>query len=173
VLIVDTGPLVAAADRADRHHAASVDLLESASGPLVTTAMVIAETAYLLARELGPRAEPALYDAINDGSLGGERLNRQIGAASVTSLTSMPTCHSEEPMRVSSRLPSGWGQLRSPRSTGRTSLWSGPATATRSRSCRRRVLGPARLQLIDPCPRIEYSLVDVTFVTSFSGRCVR
>lgn len=43
VLIVDTGPLVAAADRTDRYHHACRELLETASGPLVTTAMVVAE----------------------------------------------------------------------------------------------------------------------------------
>jgi len=51
-LIVDTGPLVAAADRSDRHHSACLELLETAPGPLVTTAMVVAEAVYLLGREL-------------------------------------------------------------------------------------------------------------------------
>jgi predicted nucleic acid-binding protein len=69
VLIVDTGPLVAAADRTDRHHEMCLELLETASGPLVTTAMVVAEAVYLLTRELGPQAEPALYDAIINGTL--------------------------------------------------------------------------------------------------------
>ncbi|MEX0847237.1 MAG: PIN domain-containing protein [Ilumatobacteraceae bacterium] len=69
MLIVDTGPLVAAADRTDRHHHACLELLETASGPLVTTAMVVAEAVYLLTRELGPHAEPAFYDAIINGTL--------------------------------------------------------------------------------------------------------
>jgi uncharacterized protein len=69
VLIVDTGPLVAAADRTDRHHAACAKLLETATGPLVTTAMVVAEAVYLLTRELGGHAEPAFYDAIINGTL--------------------------------------------------------------------------------------------------------
>jgi len=45
VLIADTGPLVATAGRADRDHVACRELLESDEGPLVTTAMVIAEAA--------------------------------------------------------------------------------------------------------------------------------
>ncbi len=69
MLIVDTGPLVAAADRTDRHHRVCLELLETATGPLVTTAMVVAEVVYLLTREIGPHAEPALYDAIIDGAL--------------------------------------------------------------------------------------------------------
>ena len=50
MLIVDTGPLVATADRADRDHAACQALLEDDEGPPVTTAMVIAEAAYLIDR---------------------------------------------------------------------------------------------------------------------------
>jgi predicted nucleic acid-binding protein len=69
VLIVDTGPLVATADRADRDHAACRALLEGDVGPLVTTAMVIAEAAYLVDRQLGPKAEASLYAAIIEGQL--------------------------------------------------------------------------------------------------------
>jgi predicted nucleic acid-binding protein len=64
VLIVDPGPLVATADRADRDHAACRALLESDEGPLVTTAMVIAEAAYLIDRQLGAKAEASLYASI-------------------------------------------------------------------------------------------------------------
>jgi predicted nucleic acid-binding protein len=69
VLIVDTGPLVATADRADKDHAACRALLEGEAGPLVTTAMVIAEAAYLIDRQLGPTAEAGLYTAITAGQL--------------------------------------------------------------------------------------------------------
>lgn len=77
MLIVDTGPLVAAADRTDRHHTACAELLETATGPLVTTAMVVAEAVYLLTRELGGHAELAFYDAIINGSLTVEPLTGQ------------------------------------------------------------------------------------------------
>jgi predicted nucleic acid-binding protein len=69
VLIVDTGPLLATADRADKDHAACRTLLEGDPGPLVTTAMVIAEAAYLIDRQLGPAAEAGLYAAITGGQL--------------------------------------------------------------------------------------------------------
>lgn len=69
MLIVDTGPLVATADRADRDHAACRALLESDEGPLVTTAMVIAEAAYLIDRQLGAKAEASLYASIIEGQL--------------------------------------------------------------------------------------------------------
>jgi len=54
VLLVDTGPLLAAADRDDAHHLACRDLLEADPGPLVTSPLVIAEAAYLIDRQLGP-----------------------------------------------------------------------------------------------------------------------
>ncbi len=69
MLIVDTGPLVAAADRADKDHAACRELLEDDEGPLVTTGLVIAEAAYLITRQLGPAAEAALYSSIIEGGL--------------------------------------------------------------------------------------------------------
>lgn len=69
MLIVDTGVIVAAADRSDTHHKPCADLLENAPGPLVTSPMVIAEAAYLLNRELGPAAEQALYSTIISDAL--------------------------------------------------------------------------------------------------------
>jgi len=65
VLVVDTGPLVATADRGDKDHAACRALLENEEGPLVTTALVIAEAAYLIDRQLGAQAEASLY--VTDG----------------------------------------------------------------------------------------------------------
>ncbi|HEY6315846.1 MAG TPA: PIN domain-containing protein [Streptosporangiaceae bacterium] len=67
--MVDSGPLVATADRADKDHDACLELLEGDEGPLVTTAMVIAEAAYLIDRQLGAVAEASLYTSIIDGEL--------------------------------------------------------------------------------------------------------
>lgn len=69
MLLVDTGVLVAAADTDDADHQACKDLLESDPGPLVTDALVIAESAYRMDRQLGPEAEARLFDSISDGSL--------------------------------------------------------------------------------------------------------
>jgi len=44
-------------------------LLENDQGPLVTTALVVAEAGYLIDRQLGPAAEAALYASIVDGDL--------------------------------------------------------------------------------------------------------
>jgi len=68
-LIVDTGVLVAAADLTDRRHNECAELLEQDVGPLVTSAMVMAEAAYLLERDLGVDAELALYTSVIDGAL--------------------------------------------------------------------------------------------------------
>lgn len=75
MLIVDTGPLLAAADSSDAHHEACRLLLETHPGPLVTNALVIAEAAYLIARKLGPGADASLFDSITDGTLGIEDLS--------------------------------------------------------------------------------------------------
>ena len=69
MLVVDTGVIVASADRNDKHHKRCVDFLETAGGPLVTTGLVIAECAYLIQRQLGTRAEAKLYQSIIDGTL--------------------------------------------------------------------------------------------------------
>lgn len=61
MLIVDTGPLVALGDDRDPDHDACHELLATAQGPLRTTGLVIAEAAYLLARQVGVDGEGALY----------------------------------------------------------------------------------------------------------------
>ena len=69
MLVIDTGVLLAAADDADPDHQACASLVESASGPLVTTALVVAETGYLVARQLGPDAEATFFRSIADGDV--------------------------------------------------------------------------------------------------------
>ncbi len=50
MVLVDTGPLVAAANRNDTHHRASAEALAAAVPPRLVPGMVIAEVGYLLAR---------------------------------------------------------------------------------------------------------------------------
>lgn len=69
MLIVDTGPLVATADRNDTDHAACLRLLETHPGPLITTALVVTETGWLIRRELDVAAEVAFYRSIIDGQI--------------------------------------------------------------------------------------------------------
>jgi uncharacterized protein len=77
VLIVDTGPLVAIADADDRHHRVCVDLVAGDIGPLLTTALVVAEAGWLSRRQLSIKAEVALYRSIAAGQLHVEPLSEQ------------------------------------------------------------------------------------------------
>ena len=74
MLIVDTGVLLAAADNADPDHVACARLVEDETGPFVTTALVIAETAYLIGRQLGPAAEARFFRSVADGEIAVESL---------------------------------------------------------------------------------------------------
>ena len=69
VLVVDTGVLVAAADRNDPAHHACADLLLSAPTPIVTTGLVVAKAAYLIQRELGVDSEVLLFRSIAEGAI--------------------------------------------------------------------------------------------------------
>lgn len=51
-LLLDTGPLVAAIDRSDKHHDRCAALLESAEGPLLVPSTVLVEVCWLLAASL-------------------------------------------------------------------------------------------------------------------------
>jgi uncharacterized protein len=69
VLIVDAGPLYAAAATRDKHHRRSVELLSSAPRPLLVPALVLTEVAYLLGDRLGPHAERLLARSLAEGEL--------------------------------------------------------------------------------------------------------
>lgn len=77
MLIVDTGVLLAAADVSDPDHEACAELISGESGPLVTTALVVAETAYLIRRQLGPAAESAFFRAVASRELEIETLTTE------------------------------------------------------------------------------------------------
>jgi uncharacterized protein len=69
VLIVDAGPLYAAAARRDKHHERAVALLSSSDRPLLVPALVLTEVSYLLADRIGAHAELAFARALSDGEL--------------------------------------------------------------------------------------------------------
>ena len=69
MLVVDAGPLVAAAARQDRNHERCVALLSDAPRPLIVPMLVITEVAYFLADRLGPVAEEAFARSLRDGEL--------------------------------------------------------------------------------------------------------
>jgi predicted nucleic acid-binding protein len=65
--IVDTGPLVAFLDRAERHHRWIVERVKELDPPLLVCEPVLAEAMYLLARF--PRAQDALFGLLETGAL--------------------------------------------------------------------------------------------------------
>jgi predicted nucleic acid-binding protein len=69
--------LLAAADRSDPDHTSSRELLETHPGPLVTTTLVMAESGWLIDRQLGPAAEAALYESAAAGEI---RVEPSIGS---------------------------------------------------------------------------------------------
>ncbi len=65
--IVDTGPLVAFFDRAERHHRWVVERIEELDAPLLVCEPVLAEAMHLTARH--PRAQDALFELLQNGAL--------------------------------------------------------------------------------------------------------
>lgn len=65
--IVDTGPLVAYLDRAERHHAWAVERVKELAAPLLVCEAVLAEAMYLLSAL--PRAQDALYGLLENDAL--------------------------------------------------------------------------------------------------------
>jgi predicted nucleic acid-binding protein len=76
MLVVDAGPLVAAAAVDDRHHERCVALLSKAPPPLLVPALVVTEVAYFLGDRMGPSAERAFAGAIREGELLVEPVDR-------------------------------------------------------------------------------------------------
>lgn len=68
-MIVDAGPLYAAAARRDKHHARSVELLSTAARPLLVPGLVVTEVSYLLSDRLGPDAELAFARSLAEAEL--------------------------------------------------------------------------------------------------------
>jgi len=75
VIVVDTGPLYAYVDADDRHHRASLDLLQSYPGPLVVPTLCVAEAAYLIASRLGAAAEVRFLGDLASGAFRIEPVN--------------------------------------------------------------------------------------------------
>ncbi|MBO0685863.1 MAG: PIN domain-containing protein [Candidatus Dormibacteraeota bacterium] len=69
MLIVDSGPLYAAADARDPNHNKCAELLRRARGPLLVPVLAVAEVAYLVGNRLGAKAELAFGLALANGEL--------------------------------------------------------------------------------------------------------
>lgn len=69
MILVDTGPLVAAANRKDVHYAESVAALAGVTRPRLVPGLVIAEVCYLLARDAGAAVEAKFLHSFATGFL--------------------------------------------------------------------------------------------------------
>ena len=68
---------MAYADSGDPEHARCLALLDHEPTVLVTTALVVAETGWLISRQLGALAEAEFYRSVVDGELEVEALGRE------------------------------------------------------------------------------------------------
>lgn len=67
MILVDAGPLVALADRADAHHAACVKALRGMREPLATVWPAVVEAVYLVQR--WPKAQSEMLSHVESGAL--------------------------------------------------------------------------------------------------------
>jgi len=75
--LVDTGILLALANRRDTNHQAAVTVLSSLREALLVLAPGLTEAAYLINRVLGVEAEAALVASIGRGEMQLEELTRE------------------------------------------------------------------------------------------------
>ncbi len=67
MIVIDTGPVLAAANRKDDHHAKCVELLQGFPGPLLLPAPLITEIGYMLHSRAGSNAEAGFLRDVADG----------------------------------------------------------------------------------------------------------
>ena len=92
--IVDTGPLVAYLDRAERHHEWTVEQVRALEAPLLVCEPVLAEAMFLLS-DL-PKAQDALFDLLAKEAL---RIAFQVGDH-VDALRSLHRKYRDRPMSL-------------------------------------------------------------------------
>ena len=66
IAIVDSGPLIAVANRADPDHERCLEILRQSSLRFVIPALCVAEVAFLLGRRAGPEAESRFLHTLRD-----------------------------------------------------------------------------------------------------------
>lgn len=67
MIVIDTGPVVAAANRKDDHHEQCAELLQGFPGPLLLPAPLITEIGYMLGSRAGSKAEAGFLRDVADG----------------------------------------------------------------------------------------------------------
>jgi len=65
--LLDTGPIIAAANIRDEHHSRCLNLLETHPGPLLLPDVLVTEIGYMLALRGGHQAEADFLEDVADG----------------------------------------------------------------------------------------------------------
>ena len=94
MIIVDTGPLYAAADTSDSHHRACVAIFEETSEQLVVPVSVIIETCFLIERHLGPLAEAAFISSLRPSGL----IVEPLGEPDLEGMAALITTYADLPL---------------------------------------------------------------------------
>ncbi|HVM03412.1 MAG TPA: PIN domain-containing protein [Acidimicrobiales bacterium] len=93
-LLLDTGPIYAAANSKDRDHLRCVELLRSSQPPFVVPAMVVAEASYLVGTFLGAAAEADFFTMLQSDRFRVE----QLVAEDVVRITDLVQRYSDLPL---------------------------------------------------------------------------
>lgn len=94
MIVVDTGPLYAAADTTDSHHAACAALFTDPSDRLVVPVTVVVEASFLIERHLGPAAEARFLGSLTPASL----VVEQLTAADLARMAELVATYSDLPL---------------------------------------------------------------------------
>jgi uncharacterized protein len=82
VIVIDSGPLVAAVNIRDKHHESCARLLQSHSGPLLVPVTVVTEVCQLIEKRQGSKAEAAFLSSFRSGLVLIDVTNEDLGRMS-------------------------------------------------------------------------------------------
>jgi uncharacterized protein len=94
VIVVDTGPLYAAADTSDAHHAACSALFTDPADQLVVPVSVVVEASFLIERHLGPEAEATFLGSLAPAGL----IVEQLGEDDLARMAELVTTYADMPL---------------------------------------------------------------------------
>jgi uncharacterized protein len=94
VIVVDTGPLYAAADSSDAHHQACAPLFTDPPDRLVVPVSVVVEASFLIERHLGPRAEARFLSSLPSANITVE----QLGEDDLTRMAELVVAYADMPL---------------------------------------------------------------------------
>ncbi|BFO21810.1 hypothetical protein SHKM778_81980 [Streptomyces sp. KM77-8] len=128
MIVIDTGPVVAAANRKDDHHADCVHLLENHPGPLLLPSPLVAEIGYMLSSRAGVRAEADFLRDVADGVYDLVPVTSSEAARAADLVERYANLPWEPPTRSSWLSPRSTARPPSRHWTAGTSASSGPST---------------------------------------------